>query len=86
MSDDPEWDKIGANINAVTDRMVIAGWVKETMRNLEGIEIEYTPDGLKKMYELWKLLAEIDFASMDDDALRAFRAVLGLFARRKGLL
>jgi hypothetical protein len=84
MNSDPEWEKQGAKINAVTDRMAKAGWIKETLRNSEGMGIEYTPDGLEKMRQLWELLRAINFATMNVDDLLALYAVLMMFARNYG--
>ena len=86
MSDERDWNEIGGKINAVTDRLVDAGWIKETLRTTEGLGTEYTPEGMKKMLQLWKLLSEFKFNEIPNEELPAFRAVVNIFASNNGLL
>ena len=81
MNDEPEWEKIARQITAVTDRMISAGWVKQTGHSLEGFGIDYTPDGLKKMQQLWELLAPLNIATMSSDDMEALRTLVLLFGR-----
>lgn len=84
MSDDPKWDELAAQIKAVAERMMQAGWVKGTVHTSEGLGIEYTPEGMQKMKQLLELLAEIDLTTMTAADLESLRAIIRQFESKQG--
>jgi hypothetical protein len=84
MSDNPDWDDLAEKIKAVTERMMRAGWIKETLHTSQGLGIEYTPEGMQKMKQLLKLMAEIDITTMSPDDMESFRALVRQFGSNLG--
>jgi DNA-binding PadR family transcriptional regulator len=81
---DDEKQKAMEILQPAIDQVIDAGWATGSVRRSQGVYVEWTPAGKKKLRELWQILSELDLDFADPSILVGIWTLAALEAERRG--